>query len=289
MKIGYLNSIIFAVLSFLSLFGCKDAINIKTMEQSMVYENSPKSMSEINSGYQANAGSWVGFLTCWRSTVIDRLSRKSNIVQIPELQLAAPGTDKFMKNAENVAVLEANLRQRLPKSYIDFLLVSGGSWFVENIGYDYAQPGLIPSHFLPIANVDFFKKIDLMNWVVWSDSRGPEFVPPEDYYLYGPAEPGRKMQDSALYKSAHLDYLLKIGELEQGVTLLLNPLEITKDGEWEAWLLSPQIGAVRYRSFAEMMFSIYYEDAHPEEGGLYISSEKLVGTCAGKIKTIVTP
>lgn len=284
-----LNAALLFVLSFAVLIGCDDKVSIKVKDQSVILENAPKSMSEIYSGYQSDPDAWIRFLKCWRSSVNDRLYGKSDQGKLPEFQLAAPGTDKFMKNAENVAALEASLRQRLPKSYIDFLLVSGGSWFVENIGYDYAQPGLIPSHFLPISAVDFFKKIDLINWVVWSDGRGPEFVPPEDYYLYGPAEPGRKMQDSALYKSAHLDYLLKIGELEQGVTLLLNPLEITKDGEWEAWLLSPQVGAVRYRSFAEMMFSIYYEDAHPEEGGLYISPEKLVGTCAGKIKTMVTP
>jgi hypothetical protein len=47
---------------------------------------------------------------------------------------------------------------------------------------------------------------------------------------------------------------LVVGEEPNGHFYILNPAQVTKDGEWEAWLLGPKLpGAYRFTSFAELV------------------------------------
>jgi hypothetical protein len=95
-------------------------------------------------------------------------------------------------------------------------------------------------------------------------------------------------QPPNFFRWSYLDKLIKVGELEQGTVLLINPLEITADGEWEAWLLSPQLaGAFRYRSFAELMQTIAYQEVN-ETGGRNIGREELLASCGAHLKTAAT-
>jgi hypothetical protein len=138
---------------------------------------------------------------------------------------------------------------------------------------------------MPIEKVGHFKDIDKLNWGGWHRAMGgaipgPDEAPASIYYRYDDSQ-----QDD--FRWAYLDKLVKVGELRQVAALLINPLEITSDGEWESWLLSTQSGALRYRSFAEMMQTIAYREML-EVGGKSIPREDLIRTCAGHLKTAAT-
>jgi len=52
----------------------------------------------------------------------------------------------------------------------------------------------------------------------------------------------------------HLAHTLCISEVGDSAVLLLNPMVVWPDGEWEAWLFANWLpGATRYRSFADWM------------------------------------
>ena len=69
----------------------------------------------------------------------------------------------------------------------------------------------------------------------------------QDYFNYG----GEKSGD---FDPKHLAQTLCISEVGDDAVLLLNPMVIWPDGEWEAWLFANWIpGAIRYRSFADWM------------------------------------
>jgi hypothetical protein len=80
-----------------------------------------------------------------------------------------------------------------------------------------------------------------------------------EYFVYG------KDQDPARFRSRYLAECLLISEpvTFPNDRLLLNPGVRFGDGEWEAWLMSPQLpGAIRYQSFVELMERLRAQDAH---------------------------
>ncbi|MBE0617728.1 MAG: hypothetical protein IH608_07365 [Proteobacteria bacterium] len=110
-------------------------------------------------------------------------------------------------------------------------------------------------------------------------------VSAEEYYRYGYRE--KPLEPQFKFRIAHIDHLIKVGELEQGAVLLINPLEITADNEWEAWLLSPQVSARRYRSFAELAQHVAYQDVL-DAGGSFLPPSKLRDSCARFLNTAAT-
>jgi hypothetical protein len=52
--------------------------------------------------------------------------------------------------------------------------------------------------------------------------------------------------------------MLEVSDIGDSAILLLNPEVVTPDGEWEAWdFANWHPGAVRYRSFWDMMQALY--------------------------------
>ena len=255
----------------------KDAtLTRKHQDTTMIVE----SMVDVASGYKSSERDWMAFLRCWSDGVSKRLGKKAIV------------SDRFLgsKSAEEIQALiresEARLGKKLPKSYEDFVRVTGGGWMVESAGPN--QKHDLPSNLLPVAQIGNFWEVDRRNWASWERalngvSREP--LTANDYYRYGYKESPSDLQDR--FRWEHLEYLIKIGELEQGTVLLLNPREITSDGEWEAWLLSPQVGAKRYRSFAELMQTIAYQDVL-DKGGFFLPSSTLRATCAVHLVTAAT-
>jgi hypothetical protein len=81
-------------------------------------------------------------------------------------------------------------------------------------------------------------------------------------------------------RPSYVAKLLVVGEMPGGEFFLLNPVEKTQDGEWEAWLLSPRApGAYRYFSFAELLGQLYLEQALDNGVGARYSIEDFKGTC----------
>jgi hypothetical protein len=69
----------------------------------------------------------------------------------------------------------------------------------------------------------------------------------EDYFDY-------TRQDCAFAETSHLLHMLAISDSEDSAVILLNPMVVWGDGEWEAWFFANWLpGAERYRSFAELM------------------------------------
>lgn len=274
------------------LTGCFPSENHPNSEQKeREVQMQVQKMSDINSGYQSSEADWAIFLNCWRDAVEDRLASQSQSASLPPDANHVVSVDDAAYHQHKALLddLEKSIGRKLPKSYRDFAMVTGGQWLVESVG---ETPDInVPSHLSLIRSIRDFKSADPFHWGIWNEAASKTFeleISPTKYYRYGYFEKPGEGQDSAHYRVKEIGSLIKVGELEQGTVLLINPFEITSDGEWEAWMLSPQFpGAVRYRSFAELMQHIAYQDIL-ESGGVFIAPAKLRATCARYLKTAAT-
>ncbi|MBI4492581.1 MAG: SMI1/KNR4 family protein [Chloroflexi bacterium] len=147
-----------------------------------------------------------------------------------------PATD------EEIAAAEARLGTRLPASYQAFLKVTNG----------WRRTGLFVPRFLSTYEIDWFRthNQDMIDaWLRGARSQGGPFsVPDEQYFVYGHG------QDPARIRCEYLPETLQLSEVWDTEVYLLNPQVMTRDEEWEAWFLAHWLlGAIRYRSFWEMM------------------------------------
>ncbi len=244
-------------------------------------------MSDIDSGYRSSEDDWATFLTCWRDAVEKRVAAGGNAIPVSlnANRLALNGTIEYAKNQDSLAKIEGSIAHKLPKSYRDFALVSGGRWFVESAGS--GDNNTNESHLNPISTIGRFKDVDPMNLGFWDkarDGRPDRPIAPSDYYRYGYHEKPADRQDDSQFMWGYLGEMVKVGELEQGTAILLNPREITADGEWEAWTLSFKMGANRYRSFAELMQHLAHGDVNGH-GATFVPRGELVSACAGHLRT----
>jgi hypothetical protein len=157
---------------------------------------------------------------------------------------AAHGTSEWPGNgaaSEGLLVeAESRLKIALPPSYRAFLSASNG-W--RNLSLE------IPV-LRPVERITWFKKAH-RDWVqAYVDPlRGTEPLLPseQDYFNYA-------SQDSVHFDVKHLAHTLCISDAGDSAVLLLNPMVIWPDGEWEAWFFANWLpGASRYRSFADWM------------------------------------
>jgi HEAT repeat protein len=165
---------------------------------------------------------------------------------------------------EAVTALERRLGVSLPPSYRAFLLLSDGA---------YAQPGWgFPG--LPIRTSDPVERRSLglldSEQVGWFRDREPQYhdvwgfevlaldsVPHPDFSRRVPEceyLDHDRAQDPSSAKNGHVRYALQVSADVDGYTILLNPLVVGSDGEWEAWDFGHKnVGAARYRSFLELL------------------------------------
>lgn len=149
---------------------------------------------------------------------------------------------------EQVGDLEWRLGVRLPGSYRRFLLSSNGSWAAPwyglvDTGMDDGVPGLLDA-----GHVGWVRDMDRTLTSIWFN----EFDSPldeADYLSYA----GEAL-DPVHTKHGHIRWCLQVSGGRDGWTVLLNPLVIDGDGEWEAWDFgSKNPGAVRYPSFGALI------------------------------------
>jgi hypothetical protein len=137
---------------------------------------------------------------------------------------------------EQLATAEQRLGIPLPPSYRSFLAVSNGWKYVCR-----AVPRL-----WGVDHLDWFRKNEPDSVELWGQPMAMEPLPDDVYFSYDGGE-----QD---YRTEHLRETLQIGPMGDVAFLLLNPQVISKEGEWECWMLASWIpGVHRYRSFREMM------------------------------------
>jgi HEAT repeat protein len=141
---------------------------------------------------------------------------------------------------EELEKTEAKLKVPLPPSYRAFLLASNG-W----------GKGSFEMGQLRAANaIGWFRKLHPQWLSAYVETNAGLDVPPirdSDYFDY-------ERVDSIHIDVSHLKQTLCISEGGDDAVLLLNPMVVWPEGEWEVWLFSNSLpGAQRFRSFADWM------------------------------------
>jgi len=138
---------------------------------------------------------------------------------------------------QQVLDIEARLKIGLPPSYRSFLKASNG-WQLPS------ENGLI---IRPVEKIRWFRKEHKDWYGAYQMNAEPLNVLEKDYFDYS-------KQDCVVFEIKHLAQALCISEIDKDSVLLLNPMVVWPDGEWETWLFSNSApGADRYRSFADWM------------------------------------
>ncbi len=135
---------------------------------------------------------------------------------------------------------EGRLKTRLPPSFRAFLAASNG-W--RNVSFE------IPE-LRSAEKIQWFKR-EHRDWInAYTDPMaGTEILLPADQGYFNYAE-----VDTVSFDLTHLAQTLCISDAGDGAVLLLNPMVIWPDGEWETWFFANWLpGAQRYRSFADWM------------------------------------
>lgn len=269
----------------ISSFGCENGA-LETGGKTMS-ENS-KGVDHIVSGYASSPEDWADFLGCWRAELAKRLARKDpaahGVKQIPaDLNLLVRGSGVDDRLIEAV---EGRLGVVLPKSYKDYLKVVGGrGWFVESFGN--LDEGWEEIGVYAVERIDYYSKLDPVNFAIWRRDSANEWAPDEQYLRYGHATDPEKRQQSTSFRGKYFDGLIKIGGFLQGGAILLNTQLKSSDGEMEVWVLSAKEFLTRYRSFAEMMQVFSYSDI--VDGGYLIPPLEEIKSieCVTKLKTVL--
>jgi SMI1 / KNR4 family (SUKH-1) len=151
---------------------------------------------------------------------------------------------------EEISLTESRLNLSLSPSYRDFLLSTNG-WLL----FDDLFGGLLPVQQIERHSVRHQDLIDA--WIEGCAEGARQMarqgyedfkISDEEYFIYGSG------QDSAVVRNEYLPNTLEIGGEENKGFILLNPQVTIANGEWEAWNFATWYpGAVRYRSFFEMM------------------------------------
>lgn len=149
---------------------------------------------------------------------------------------------------EEIIRAEKRLGKKLPPSYRSFLRVTNGWRMVSPL----------LGRLWPTQEIEWLRlrRLGLVeSWQMGEALAGPvQPVEDADYFVYG------ESQDSVMFRSEYLESALEISDLDvpQDAIYLLNPEVVSGDGEWEAWFFASWLpGAVRYRSFWEMMQAEY--------------------------------
>jgi hypothetical protein len=141
---------------------------------------------------------------------------------------------------EQLVATETRLKVKLPPSYRASLSVSNG-WRQASREIPVMQA---------VERIRWFRR-EHREWVqAYADPMqgvGPRMPAEQDYFNYG--EDG-----AADWDVKHLTHTLCISDVGDSAVLLLNPMVIWPDGEWEAWFFANWLpGATRYHSFADWM------------------------------------
>jgi hypothetical protein len=146
-------------------------------------------------------------------------------------------------SAAEIEAVEHRLGTELPPSYRQFLQTSNG----------WRDSGNFIHRIWSTTEIAWFKERN-QDWIdayVHPYKNLPE-TPDAEYFVYG------KKQDPITIRAEYLQTALEISDVADAAIYLLNPKIVTKEGEWEAWFFANWLpGAVRYRSFQELMEAEY--------------------------------
>jgi HEAT repeats/SMI1 / KNR4 family (SUKH-1) len=136
---------------------------------------------------------------------------------------------------QQLAAVEKRLKIKLPPSYRAFLSVSNGWTFSSDM-----TPVI-----RPVEKIRWFRKEHKDWYEAYQMTAEPICVLEKDYFDYA-------KQDCVVFEIKHLAQTLCISETGDDAVVLLNPMVVWPDGEWETWFFSNSSpGATRYRTFAD--------------------------------------
>lgn len=137
-------------------------------------------------------------------------------------------------SVDQLTQAEKRLAIQLPPSYRTFLHASNG----------WTQASRSVPILLPIENIQWFRKLH-REWILAYQFSEPLDLPEAEYFDYAKS-------DSVQFCPRHLQHTLCVSDIGDDAVLLLNPMVIWPDGEWEAWFFANWLpGAQRFRSFAD--------------------------------------
>ena len=156
---------------------------------------------------------------------------------------AAIGVQEWPGNSgaseDQLSAVEKRLKVKLPPSYRAFVAASNG----------WRQASRAVPVLRPVESIKWFRK-EHADWVeAYAGAQEGESrpIPERDYFDYANG-------DSVNFDTTHLAQTLCLSELGDSAVLLLNPMVVWPDGEWEVWFFANWLpGATRYRCFADWM------------------------------------
>ena len=192
---------------------------------------------------------WKDFLKKWNEDILTLLKESHSKIYFSDI--AKEGLDKGWLGfpgvrEEEILAAEKRLNLKLPPSYRDFLKVTNG-W--RQIGFDAEDTRIFPVEEIDLFSVKYGQSYN--GWLAGYGEYSP-VISDEFYFVYGPD------QDPINIRNEYLGTAIAISEEVDSAVYLLNPHVMTSDGEWEAWFFGYTLpGAVRYRSFRDMMEGEY--------------------------------
>jgi hypothetical protein len=144
------------------------------------------------------------------------------------------GANNSGASEQQLVKAESKLKVKLPPSYRAFLSASNG-WQISS--------GELVLR--AVEDIRWFRKEHKDWYEAYQMTAEPLCVLEKDYFDY-------TKQDCAVFDIKHFAQTLCISEIADDAVLLLNPMVVWPDGEWETWFFSNSSpGATRYRSFAD--------------------------------------
>lgn len=275
-------------MALLTTTGCSDRDGDRPANQGPSPAQATVPFSRIDSQYSGGAEGWARFLACWRAAVDARLQNKKGYSGLsklpPEVNVIEGPAGK--ETLAKIKAIEAAQGVRLPPSFVDFMAATDGrGWFIEAMG-DVGSDGQPLDGVFPADKIGLFKTVEPQTYRLWTkDSGAGEDAPPARYYRYGyQADPALR-QDSLAFRTRYFPGLIVVGSLSGGTVILLNPGEVSRDGEMEAWYLSFKSFLERYRSFAELMQVLAYEDMLNGSVGVYSKENLSKAPCLQHIRS----
>jgi hypothetical protein len=175
-------------------------------------------------------------------TTDESFTQGSNAILITDEQRETKWLGKSGATEAELAQLEERLQQKLPPSYRSFLAASNGFEPINYFIYDLYST----------SEVDWLVIKDPFIVELWEENAMPADdleLADERYLRYD----GSQME--GILRPGHMRQCLMISDWGDAGFLALNPA-VQQEGEWEAWHFANWYpGAVRYRSFAELIES----------------------------------
>lgn len=174
-------------------------------------------------------------------TLMSAMSNPEKWLPFLKKYTTATGADGWLGNPgateQQLVAVEERLKIKLPPSYRAFLGATNGWRFTSDM-----TPVI-----RAVEKIRWFRKEHKDWYEAYQMSAEPLCVMEKDYFDYA-------KQDCVVFEIKHLAQALCISEIGDDAVILLNPMVVWPDGEWETWFFSNSSpGATRYRSFADWM------------------------------------